>query len=209
MEEQTVNLIIKNWQKRNICGFYCKNKEQAAAKIAEIIPKTATIGLSGSLTLGQLGIIKQLEERGNKVFNQNQSGITRGESLELRKQGTQADYYLTSANAVSLKGELVFFSAYGNRTAGISYAKNVIVVCGSNKITQNLEEALKRSREYATPLNCKRLEWNTPCFKDGICRKEVCIFPEYKRMCCQILVVEAEAIPDRLTVILVGENLGF
>jgi len=208
MEQKIANLI-KDWDKKNIRAAYCKNKKEAVDKMLEIISKTASVGMSGSLTLGQLGIIKQLEERGNKVFNQNQSGITRGESLELRKQGTQADCYLTSANAVSLKGELVFFSAYGNRTAGISYAKKVIVVCGINKIAPNLEEALKRSREYATPLNCKRLEWNAPCFKDGICRKEICLFPEYKRMCCQILIVEAEAIPDRLTVILVGENLGF
>jgi len=207
--EQKITCLIKNWDKKNIRGVYCKNKKEADDKMLEIISKTSSIGISGSLTLGQLDIIKQLEERGNKVFNQNQSGITRGESLELRKQGVQADYYLTSANAVSLQGELVFFSAYGNRTAGISYAKKVIVVCGINKIAPNLEEALKRSREYATPLNCKRLEWNTPCFKDGICREEICLFPEYKRMCCQILIVEAEVIPDRLTVILVGENLGF
>lgn len=208
MEERLENLL-KNWQKRNIRGLYCKSKKEATDKISEVIPKSASIGISGSLTLDQLGIVKHLEARGNKVFNQYQSGITRGESLELRKQGTQADYYLTSANAASLKGELVFFSAYGNRTAGISYAKNVIVVCGINKITPTLEEGLKRAREYSTPLNCRRLDWDTPCFKDGICRKEICLFPEHKRMCCQILVIEAEVVPDRLTVILVGENLGF
>jgi hypothetical protein len=110
---------------------------------------------------------------------------------------------------VSEKGELVFFSAYGNRTAGISYARNVIVVCGINKLTKDLEAALNRARQYATPLNCKRLNWNTPCFQDGICRKEICLFPEYKRMCCQILIIEAEVVADRLKVIFVGEDLGF
>jgi len=106
-------------------------------------------------------------------------------------------------------GELVFFSGYGNRTAGISYAKNVVVVCGINKITPNLEEALKRAREYATPLNCQRLNWNSACLADGICRREICLFPEYKRMCCQVLIIEAEVTPERMRVILVGENLGF
>jgi hypothetical protein len=153
--------------------------------------------------------VNNLESRGNKVFNQYKSGITQGESLELRKQGAQADYYLASANAISEKGELVFFSAYGNRISGISYARNVVVVCGINKITANLDEALKRAREYATPLNCKRLNWDTPCLKDGICRREICLFPDYKRMCCQILIIEAEVIPDRLKVVLVGEKLGF
>jgi L-lactate utilization protein LutB len=207
--EQKIENLIKNWQKRNILGFYCAAKEQAVDKILEIIPLTSSVGASGSQTLEQLGIINRLQARGNKVINQNKAGISREESLELRRQSTQADYYLASANAISEKGELVFFSGYGNRTAGVSYAKNLIVVCGINKITANLDDALKRAREYATPLNCKRLNWNTPCFKDGICRKEICLFPEYKRMCCQILIIEAEVTPDRLKVILVGENLGF
>jgi len=207
MDEKIINLA-KNWQKRNILGIYCDNKEQAADKILEIIPPSASVGISGSQTLEQLGMVKRLEARGNKVFNQYKAGISREEDLELRRQGVQADYYLASANAVSLKGELVFYSGYGNRTGGISYAKNLIVVCGINKLTQNVEEALKRSREYATPLNCKRLNWNTPCLRDGICRKEICLFPEYKRMCCQVLIIEAEVTPDRLKVILVGENLG-
>lgn len=207
--DKRVNGLIKNWQKRNIAGSYCNNKQEAIVKLLEIIPKAASIGISGSVTLDELGVVKNLEARGNKVFNQYQSGLSRGESLELRKQGALADYYLASANAVSETGELVFFSGYGNRTAGISYAKNVIIVCGINKITKNLNDALKRAREYATPLNCKRLGWNTPCFKDGICRQDLCLFPEYKRMCCQILIIEAEVTPDRLKVILIGENLGF
>ncbi len=207
--DNRIDNLIKDWQKRNILGYYYDNKAAAADKILEIIPQIATVGISGSVTLDELGIVKRLESRGNKLYNQYKSPITRDQSLELRRQGTQADYYLASANALSEKGELVFFSGYGNRTAGISYAKNVIVVCGINKLTPNLEEAIKRAREYATPLNCKRLNWNTPCFKDGICRKEICLFPEYKRMCCQILIIEAEVTPDRLKVILVGENLGF
>ena len=207
--DKRIEQLIHNWQKRNIAGFYCNNKEEATEKLLEMIPAAASVGISGSLTLDQLGIVKRLEGRGNKVFNQYKTGKSCEENLELRKLGAQADYYLASANAVSEKGELVFFSGYGNRTAGIAAAKNVIIACGINKITSNLEEAIKRAREFATPLNCKRLDWNTPCFKDGICRKEICLFPEYKRMCCQILIIEAEVSVQRLEVILVGENLGF
>ena len=207
--DKRVDNLIKNWQKRNISGLYIRDKEEAADKILEIIPVSSSIGFSGSVTLDQLDIVKRLDARGNKVFNSYKTGMSREESLEIRRQGAAADYYLASPNAVSEKGELVFFSAYGNRTAGISYAKNVIVVAGINKITPGIESALERSREYATPLNCKRLKWNTPCFEDGICREEICLFPEYKRMCCQILIIEAEVTSDRLKVVLVGENLGF
>jgi len=207
--QKKIEYLIENLKKRNILGIYCKTSQEATKKILEIIPKTSTIGISGSVTLEQLGIVKILEARGNKVFNQYKKGISQEESLELRRLGIQADYYLTSANAISKEGELVFFSAYGNRIAAITYAKNVLVVAGINKLVSNLEEAIRRSREYATPLNCKRLNWNTPCLKDGICRETICRFPEYKRMCCQILIIEAEVIPQRLKVILVEENLGF
>jgi L-lactate utilization protein LutC len=207
--EKRIESLIKHWQKRNITGLYCENKDRATEKILEIIPVSSSVGISGSVTLDTLGIVRRLEARGNKVFNQYKAGISREENLELRRQGAQADCYLASPNAISEKGELVFFSGYGNRTAGISYAKNLIVVSGINKIAPNIQEALKRAREYATPLNCKRLDWNTPCFSDGICRQEICFFPEYKRMCCQILIIEAEVTLERSKVILVGENLGF
>ena len=207
--DSRIENLIKNWQKRNIQGFYAQGKNEAADKILKIIPVLASIGFSGSLTLEQLDIVKRLDERGNKVFNPYKPGIARQESLELRKQGAQADYYLASPNGISEKGELVFFSAYGNRTTGIAYAKNVLIVSGINKITENVEKAIKRSREYATPLNCKRINWNTPCFKGGVCRQDICLFPEYKRMCCQVLIIEAEAIADRMKVVLIGESLGY
>jgi len=207
--DSKVDHLIRNWKQKNILGFYLQSKKEAADKILAMIPQAASVGISGSVTLAQLGIVSLLEERGNEVFNQYKSGITRQESLQLRRRGTEADYYLASANAISCGGELVFFSGYGNRISGITYAKNVIIACGINKITATCEEAIKRAREYATPLNCQRLNWNTPCFKDGICRKEICLFPDYKRMCCQILIIEAEVLPDRLKVVLIGENLGF
>jgi len=207
--DKKIEILFDNWQRRNIRGVYCETKEEAVSKIMEIIPQSAGVGISGSATLDELGIVKQLESGGRRVFNQYRSGLSREESLKIRREGVNADYFLSSANAISEVGELVFFSAYGNRIAGISYAQNVIVVAGINKITPDIAGALKRAREYATPLNCKRLNWNTPCFKDGTCRKEVCLLPEYKRQCCQILIVEAEVTPDRVKVILVNEKLGF
>lgn len=207
--DKRIGSLIKIWQRRNIEGIYCADRQKAQNKILELIPRAASVGFSGSVTLDELGIVRDLESRGNKVFNPYRDGISRGESLELRREGAGADYYLASANALSEKGELVFFSAYGNRTAGIAYANNVIVICGINKLTPSLDEAIKRAREYATPLNCKRLNWGSACLGDGVCRNEVCFIPEYKRMCCQVLIIEAEISIGRLKVILVEEKLGF
>jgi len=201
--------LIENFKKRNIESYSFLTKDIVKEKILELIPKNASIGFSGSMTLETMGLIKILEERGNRVFNPYQAGLSRGESLEIRKQGSGADYFLASPNAVSQSGELVFLSAYGNRIAGVSYAANVILVAGKNKITPNLSEALKRARNLATPLNCKRLNWASACSQDGICHDEVCFAPQYKRMCCQMLIIESEIVLGRLKIFLVGEDLGF
>ena len=207
--EEKIKVLFERWKKRNISACFYQGKEEAAEEMLKLIPQSASVGLSGSVTLNQLDIVARLEARGNRVFNQYKPGLSREENFRLRNLGMQADYYLASANAVSEKGELVFFSGYGNRTAGIAGAKNVIIVCGINKLTSDIQAAIKRAREYATPLNCKRLNWNTPCFADGICREDICLFPEYKRMCCQVLIIEAEVTPERLKVILINEKLGF
>lgn len=207
---KNLEVLLKNWQKRNINGVYCEKAIQARDKILELIPVLSSVGISGSQTLEQLGIIKALQARGNKVFNPYLPGLSREESLKLRRQGaTQADYYLASPNAIAESGELVFFSGFGNRISGVSYAKNTIVVAGINKISPSLEEALKRAREFATPLNCKRLNWQSACLTAGACRNDICFSPEYKRMCCQVLIIEAEVSADRLKVILVDEDLGY
>ncbi len=52
--DKRISELIKNWQKRNIAGSYCNNKQEAVAKLLEIIPKAASIGISGSVTLDEL-----------------------------------------------------------------------------------------------------------------------------------------------------------
>jgi hypothetical protein len=201
--------MINGLKKRNIEGIYCQDKAAALSELLKIIPQDKSIGRSGSQTLDEIGIIPALIKRENQVFNQYEQGLSRERSLEIRNQGANADVFLSSANAITVNGEMVFFSAYGHRIAGIANAKNVIIVCGINKIVADISKGIERARNYATPLNCKRLRFNSVCLQDGTCHNEICLFPEYKRMCCQIMIIEAEAAPGRLKVILVGENLGF
>jgi hypothetical protein len=207
--ERKLEELLKNWKKRNIEGFYFEKKDLAHEKILQLVPQKASVGFCGSQTLEQLEIIEMLESRGNPVFNQYDPKLSRQESLESRQEGTRADFYLGSANAIAQSGELVFFSAYGHRISGIANARNVIIIAGINKITSGLETAIIRAREYAAPLNCQRLNWDAPCSQDGTCHSDMCFYPDYMRMCCQILIIEAEVNPERLKVILVGEELGF
>lgn len=190
--DKKIESLISAWKKHNIEAFYCADKNEALDKLLALIPVSASIGISGSMTLEELGAVTALQERGSKVFNQNKPGLIREESMRLRQEGVSADFYLTSANAVSLGGEMVFLSAWGHRIAGIANAKNVIVICGVNKLAEDLESAITRAKEYAMPLNYKRLNWD-----------------DSRQMDCQTLIIAGEASPGRLKVILVDEKLGF
>lgn len=206
--DERIEGLFKNFNRRNFGSLYCKTCDEVHAALMERIPESATVGFSGSQTLEQLEIIEMLQSRGNNVLNQYDPSLSSEESLHIRNLSTQADYYLCSANAVSMQGELVFLSAWGHRIAGIASAKHVIVICGINKVVETLQAAIKRAREYAAPLNVKRLHWETPCAKEGVCQQELCFAPDYIRMCCQMLILESEVVPERLTVIIAGEELG-
>lgn len=112
-------------------------------------------------------------------------------------------------NAITLDGELVVFNAYGNRVAGIAYAKKTILIAGANKIVPTLQEAISRVRNYVTPLNCKRLGMHTPWADDGLCKSDICYLPDYERNCCQILIIKSEWTKNRLHLILVADSLGY
>ena len=201
--------LIKNLKARNINAFYCETGEEALQKLKELVPEGSEVGFSGSQTLKQIGAVEALSKR-NKVHDHNLPGVKQEEKPEIRRKGANAEYYLTSTNAITLDGRMVTFSAHGNRIAGFTYAKKkTAVVVGMNKLCFSLEEAVSRARNYAAPLNSKRLDLNTPCKRDGVCKDEECRFPEFWRCCCSVLITEGEVQEDRLNVILVGEELGY
>ncbi|MDD5512840.1 MAG: LUD domain-containing protein, partial [Candidatus Omnitrophica bacterium] len=77
MNDQQAGELIKRWQKRNIRAVYCRGRKEAVEKILQEIPLSAAIGLSGSLTLSELKLVEKLKERGNKIYDQNQPGLSR------------------------------------------------------------------------------------------------------------------------------------
>ena len=84
------------------------------------------------------------------------------ETAELQRKCLTTDFFITSTNAMAEDGILVNIDGNGNRLAAICFGpKNVIVICGINKITQDLETAVSRARFTAAPINAGRfdVEW--------------------------------------------------
>jgi len=120
-------------------------------------------------------------------------------------EALSCDYYFMSSNAITADGELVNIDGNGNRVAALIYGpENVVIIAGMNKIVKNVEEGISRTRNVASPQNCVRLNKNTPCAVNGVCGN--CLSDT---ICDQIVITRASRIPQRIKVILVGEELGF
>ncbi len=190
--------------------FVTSTKEDAVQKVLELIPADANIGVGGSVTIRELGLIEALTERGNRVVHHWQPDIPLKDWLPYMVEAHNSNVFLCSSNAVTEDGKLVNVDSTGNRVASMIFGpKKVIVVAGRNKIVKDVDEGLRRLKEVAGPLNAKRHNLvELPCVKTGVCTD--CDSPN--RICRVITIMERA--PNRvrepyLTVVLVAEDLGF
>jgi L-lactate utilization protein LutB len=193
-------------QHNGIRAYVVKNRGQALKKALSLIKKGATVGLGGSRTAAEIGLLDALRTGDYNLYDQYRPGHTRAEQLDLRKKGTHAAYFVCGSNAVTEDGKLVNMDGMGNRLSAMCYGPDrVIIVAGRNKIVADLEEAVSRVRNVAAPMNAKRFGLDTPCARTGHC--EDCDSP--RRICNLTLIIEKQKIKDRMHVILINEELGF
>ncbi len=174
--------------------------------IMKTIPKDSTVGIGGSVTVRELGIDSFLKERGNTMFNHWDKALTQEQMLDVRRKQLSSDYFLTSVNAVTIDGQLVNIDGVGNRVASMIFGpKHVIAVIGINKIAKNIDEAVWRIKNIATPMNCKRLGIEAPCVSSGYC-----VECKFSNSVCKITtIIDSRPIFTEFTIILTPMELGF
>lgn len=187
------------------CGYnphFVKNKEEAFA-LAKTFIKPNMVGLGGSVSVQQIGLLEYLVNKKDIVlYNQYEAGISMEENIERRRKGVVSDIFVTSVNAITRDGKLVNADGSGNRVAAFSYGpKNLLVIAGINKIVETLEDAFKRVMEVAAPKNIERI--NNVAIKMG---KE----PRYNldNIANKFSWVKADD-KDRIIIVLVDEELGY
>lgn len=197
-------ILIKNLKRRHFDAYYCPDKESALSKALELISEGATVGWGGTMSVQQIGLIDAIKN-GNYQSIDRSAAKTPEERLEAEKKAMFSDIFLTSANALSIDGQMVNIDGYGNRVASIIYGpKTVLVIAGMNKVCDSLTDAVRRARTVAAPANQQRFLRNTPCTVTGSCedcKSEDCI-------CNQIVVTRHCRPAGRIKFILVGEDLG-
>ncbi|MCL2547638.1 MAG: lactate utilization protein, partial [Symbiobacteriaceae bacterium] len=94
----------------------------------------------------------------------------------------------------------------GNRIAAMIYGPDkVFIIAGINKMVENLDEAAVRVERLAGPANAMRLNLQTPCVAQGVCQD----CQSEDRICRSYVALGPQKPGDRISVILVGESLGF
>ncbi len=200
--------LIKNLEKRGFKAWYAKDADEAKKIIGGLIPRNAKVGVGGSLTLRELGIVQFLRERGNVVYD-HWAAKDKDEEFKLRElEVLDSDYFLTSANAVSLTGAIVIVDAFGNRIAPVAFGKaKAIIVVGRNKIVRTLEEALARAWDVATVMNALRLGVTHECMDSGKCHDmETGSYINISRL---TLIIERPPLAKELHVVVVNKDLGY
>jgi L-lactate utilization protein LutB len=194
---------------RGIQLVHAADGREALRIVLERIPKGATVMNGGSATLEDIGLLDALGSGGYKWLRPAIAATQeRDERTRRRRQATTADWLVGGVNAITMAGEIVNVDGSGNRLAGYAFgAGKVILVAGVNKVVPDLAAALDRIRNTAAVQECRKLEKNTPCAVTGRCDNDACRGPD--RQCGKILIIENEKIAGRITLVLVGETLGF
>ncbi len=180
-----------------------QTKEEAKVFLLSSI-KGKSVGIGGSITVKELDVYKTLCENNTVYWHWEEDSEKLRETL---KSASSADVYISSVNAIAESGEIVNIDGTCNRVASISFGhEKVYLLIGKNKITKDLESAIKRARNVAAPLNARRLGKNTPCaFGEIKCHN--CKSPE--KICKNLSLLYKKPGATEYEVILIDEELGY
>ncbi len=180
--------------------------DEAVTFLVENADRAESVGFGGSMTLAQLDLPSRLALRGKKTLVHGLPELTAEQRREIMQQQLNCDLFLTSTNALTLKGQLVNIDATGNRVGSMFFGpKRVIIVAGINKITEDLDSALARIKNVVAPPNARRLGFATPCAKTGFCSD--CDSPQ--RICRITTILDRRPRATEMLVCLINESLGY
>jgi len=198
--------LAANLKRRNFGCDYFDTKEEARDFILSQIKENDVVSYGGSVSNTEAGLLAGLKERSDIVLLDRMAAANEAEREEIEAKAFRADVYLMSTNGISMDGQLVNIDGYGNRIGALIYGpKKVFLLVGMNKVELTIEDAVKRARNEAAPRNAIRLNRNTPCTCTGKC--EDCLSEEC--ICSHIVITRRTRQPERIHIVLVGEDLGY
>jgi hypothetical protein len=200
--DETINALRKN-------GFgarFFSTKQEVADFIVEVAQDCNTVGIAGTHTVRALGVLPMLESAGKTIYDHWKFTPGTPEELDCRKKQMTSDLFLSSANAITMTGEIVNKDGAGNRINAMTFGPGkTIIVVGKNKITVDLDDALQRIESTAGPIRAMSLKRKTPCAATGYCVD--CDSPE--RICRITSIMHRQPMMSKITVIIIDKDLGY
>lgn len=198
-----MDALKKIFKKHGMEVIFVSTKEEALSVSMSFIKPHMSIGLGGSTTVAQIGLLEYVTSlKDITLSNQYEKGISMEENTNRRRAGLLSDLYICGTNAITKNGELVNADGSGNRVAAQIFGpKKVLIIAGKNKIVENVEEGFKRIREVAAPRNIERM--NKTALSMG---KE----PRYNlnNIGNKFAYIDGDE-EGRTTIVIVDEDLGF
>lgn len=203
--EQIVR-TLKALKKNEFLAYFFPKADEARQLLLDSVREGMRVGLGGSATLREMGLVKALKERGALLLDHWDESLPFEETLRVRKEQLVCDVLLSSVNAVTETGELVSRDGIGNRTSAMTFGpEKVFLLAGTQKIVPDLAAAIRRIDKIAAPMRAKSLNLDLPCTKANGCVN--CNDPN--RICRATLILHRRPMLTDITVILIGETLGY
>lgn len=194
--------VIKGLASRNMTGYYAATKEDALKLALELIPEGSSATMGGAESVHAIGLAQALKDGPYNFIDRDAYTDKRAAMLA----AYDADFFLSSVNAMTEDGILINIDGNANRVSAIAQGpKKVLFIVGMNKVCKDVDGAMKRSRNVAAPINAQRFGLNTPCTKTGSCMD----CKSFDTICCQFLMTRYSRHEGRIHVILVNDELGF
>jgi L-lactate utilization protein LutC len=178
----------------NIHVLIATSGEEAKTILFDILPEGAEVFTGNSVTLETLGIPAEINARYDSIRAKLATMDRQTQWPEMVKLGAVPEYIIGSVHAVTEDGSVVVASMSGSQLAPYAAsAAHVIWIVGAQKIVPTLEDAMKRVQEYTYPL------------EDEHALQTLGVNSSINK----ILIINKEIMPERTTMIIVKEELGF
>ena len=195
-DPQSIQRAIEALATHNVDSVLVNSREEALAKLRELVPEGSEVIVNTSATLEAIGYTAYMHGNQNYVNLHDQMMALPDPvaQREFRRKTTTADYFVGSVQAIAETGEIVIASSSGSQIGAYSYgARRVILVAGTQKICPTLADAEARTRGFTLERHDRWLE-----------DRGVAPTPIGKYM-----VIEHEPVAGRISMVLIPENLGW
>ncbi|HNW86616.1 MAG TPA: lactate utilization protein [Candidatus Limiplasma sp.] len=204
--DQKMQAALEGMRKHGFTVVEMETAAQAKAYLLDAIPAGSNIGVGGSVSLRDIDVLPALSAKGCNVYTT--WGADKADVPAIRENSRKADVYLSSANAVTKNGSLVFIDGTCNRVGAILDGPKTVyfVISHSKWVDGGINTAVARIKQTACPQNARRIGLDTPCAKTGLCKPDEC-----GESCMCSATVSLDRVPRgrKMTVLFVEEALGY